>query len=151
MQRCAHIRTSLHQSVMIQALTLQHLNRIDELHHQLHLTSFVNTQGCETFVYLIEDNVVGFISGLVIDDSAELLNIGIDINHQGQGYGRKLLTQWLDHLIKKNIKTIFCEVRASNTSAIHLYTQCGFKQIRRRKGYYEYPDEDGLEMRYDEP
>ncbi|MCD8574839.1 MAG: ribosomal protein S18-alanine N-acetyltransferase [Erysipelotrichaceae bacterium] len=135
---------------MMHSLTPQHQIQVDELHHQLHLTSFVNTEGCETFVYLIEDNVVGFISGLVIDDSAELLNIGIDVKHQGQGYGRKLLTQWLDHLIKKNIKTIFCEVRASNTSAIRLYTQCGFKQTRRRKGYYEHPDEDGLEMRYDE-
>ena len=151
MQRCAHIRTSLHQSVMIQALTLQHLNRIVELHHQLHLTSFVNTQGCETFVYLIEDNVVGFISGLVIDDSAELLNIGIDVNHQGQGYGFQCLTQWIAYLKDRNIKTIFCEVRASNKAAIRLYTQCGFKQTRVRHDYYEHPNEDGLEMRYDEP
>lgn len=135
---------------MMHLLTPQHQVLVEKLHLQLHLASFVHTQNCETMVYVLEDNVIGFISGLILEDSAELLNIGIDAKYQGQGYGRQLLTQWLNHLKERNIRTIFCEVRASNSFAIRLYTQCGFKQTRIRKDYYEHPNEDGLEMRYDE-
>jgi ribosomal-protein-alanine N-acetyltransferase len=46
--------------------------------------------------------------------------------------------------------TIYLTVRASNTPAISLYEQAGYRRLRTRPSYY--PDgEDGIEMRKERP
>ena len=39
-----------------------------------------------------------------------------------------------------NAEKVLLEVRESNISAINLYSKCGFKEINRRKNYYDGED-----------
>ena len=48
--------------------------------------------------------------------------------------------------MKKNVSAFFLEVRESNAGAISLYQKMGYKEIGKRKRFYERPVEDALVM-----
>jgi ribosomal-protein-alanine N-acetyltransferase len=76
-------------------------------------------------------------------DEAHILNLTVRPECQGQGLGRKMLTQMLRLAARHGADTVFLEVRPSNLPAIALYHKMGFNEIGVRKGYY--PDRDGRE------
>ena len=51
---------------------------------------------------------------------------------------RKLLQQLLDEARQQGIYRIYLEVRDSNAAAITLYKHAGFKEVGKRKNYYEH-------------
>ena len=59
---------------------------------------------------------------------------------------RKLLQQLLDEARQQGIYSIYLEVRDSNAAAITLYKHAGFKEVGKRKNYYEHPQEDARLM-----
>jgi ribosomal-protein-alanine N-acetyltransferase len=83
---------------------------------------------------------------------AQLLNLCIDPDHQGQGWGRQLM-QHLLAVARQEFCTIFLlEVRRSNTPARRLYESLEFKTLGVRKGYYPNgpgATEDALVMGYE--
>lgn len=99
------------------------------------------------------DEVVGFSLCSTGADEAHLQNIVIRANQQGQGWGRWLLSETVAQLLEMRLQRVFLEVRASNTPAIKLYEDFGFKNLGQRKDYYDAPvgREDayvyGLELR----
>lgn len=76
-------------------------------------------------------------------DEAELLDIAIDIRHQRQGWGHKLLEEMLVLARRANMHRVVLEVRASNVAAIGLYRSMGFADIGLRRDYY--PAQNGRE------
>lgn len=68
-------------------------------------------------------------------DEAEILIIGVDTAHQNKGLGKALLNALLE-ILRRNTKTLFLEVRASNEAAINLYQSAGFNCVGERPGYY---------------
>lgn len=71
----------------------------------------------------------------IVLDEAELLLIGVAKNVQGRGLGKALLAAMLE-LLKRTTRSVFLEVRASNTVAIQLYESLGFNCVGQRPGYY---------------
>ncbi len=71
----------------------------------------------------------------VVVGEAELLDIVVDPDEQGQGVGRLLLEAVLDQL-QGQAERMFLEVRESNDSAIGLYSALGFVEVGVRHGYY---------------
>jgi ribosomal-protein-alanine N-acetyltransferase len=69
-------------------------------------------------------------------DDAELLDIGIAMSQQRQGWGRKLLQAILAGAQTLGKQRVVLEVRASNTPAIRLYQSIGFEEIGLRRDYY---------------
>lgn len=65
-----------------------------------------------------------------------LLNICIQPQYQGQGYGTELTSQLLDIARARFAKMAFLEVRISNLAAYHVYSKLGFHEIGVRRGYY---------------
>ena len=107
--------------------------------------TFASNQG-ERFINLRLDadgKMVAFAITQVVLDEASLFNIAVDPDFQRRGYGRQLLQHLIDELIKRNVLTLWLEVRASNLPAIALYEQLGFNQVSRRPNYY--PTASGLE------
>lgn len=84
--------------------------------------------------------VVGYGIVQVILDEGHLLNITVDPDCQGRGWGRLLLQHLLDYA-HGNTDTLFLEVRPSNARAIRLYQLAGFNEIGLRRNYY--PARDG--------
>jgi len=74
---------------------------------------------------------------------AHLLNLTIDVHHQGQGLGRFLLRSMVAQARSEGVQTLFLEARPSNLGALKLYRSEGFRQVGTRPRYY--PAQDGRE------
>ena len=86
-----------------------------------------------------EDNkIVAFLHIKIIQDEIDVENIVVAESYRK----RKIATKLLTHIINKyENKKIFLEVNEKNTSAYNLYSKMGFKEINRRKGYYNGTDD----------
>lgn len=85
--------------------------------------------------YVIKDNdiLVGFIHIQDLFDEIDIIDIVINSNYQRKGYGSKLL----DYVFNAyNDKKFILDVSSENISALSFYEHFGFKEINRRKGYY---------------
>lgn len=80
----------------------------------------------------------------VVLDEAEIELIAVDSRVKRQGYGEKLLDDAIKQLKEEGIREIFLEVRKSNLIAQNFYKAFQFKEIGKRKNYYQQPKEDGL-------
>ncbi|MES2129516.1 MAG: ribosomal protein S18-alanine N-acetyltransferase [Pseudomonadota bacterium] len=84
-------------------------------------------------------------------DEAHLLNVAVAPARQGRGLGRYLLDKVAAVARGLSMASILLEVRPSNTRALRVYEQYGFRMIGRRKGYYPAHQglrEDAIVMRY---
>jgi ribosomal-protein-alanine N-acetyltransferase len=92
--------------------------------------------------------LVGYGLLLMAADEAQLLNITVLPEHQGQGLGSRLLEHLLWVAREHGAGRMFLEVRPSNSAALALYRRFLFSEIGRRRGYYAAPAgrEDALVM-----
>ncbi|OQV39702.1 ribosomal-protein-alanine N-acetyltransferase [Pantoea vagans] len=100
--------------------------------------TFASNQG-ERFINLrldVDGKMAAFAITQVVLDEASLFNIAVDPAFQRRGLGRQLLQHLIDELIKRDVLTLWLEVRASNLPAITLYEQLGFNQVSSRPNYY---------------
>jgi ribosomal-protein-alanine N-acetyltransferase len=93
-----------------------------------------------------EAGVVGYAVVWCILDQGELANIAIAPGHRGAGLGSMLLGKVLDEARARGVRSMYLEVRESNSGAAALYRRFGFEQIGIRPRYYESPVEDALLM-----
>lgn len=100
--------------------------------------TFASNQG-ERFLNLrldVDGVMAAFAVTQVVLDEASLFNIAVDPNFQRRGLGRQLLQHLISELEKRDVMTLWLEVRASNLAAISLYEQLDFHQVSRRPNYY---------------
>lgn len=86
-----------------------------------------------------DGDVAGFALARTVMDESELLLIGVDRAHQGQGVGSLLLDGFVAAGRALGLRLLHLEVRDGNR-AIHLYRRHGFETIGRRKDYYRAKD-----------
>lgn len=93
-----------------------------------------------------EDGEVAGYAGLhCVLDEGYIDNIAVRPEYRRQGVAGELLGAFL-RFGKANLAFLTLEVRASNEPAIALYTKYGFREVGRRKNYYDAPREDALLM-----
>lgn len=90
---------------------------------------------------------LGFAIASITGWESELETIAVTARSQRQGVAPALFKRLAALLVKRDIQTVFLEVRASNLAAIQLYRTLGFVESGRRKGYYADPPEDALVLR----
>lgn len=79
------------------------------------------------------DQLLGFVIVRQIGDLLELLQIGVNQQDQGKGYGQQLF----DAIINLNLqKPMMLEVHDENRQAIRFYKRNGFVKVGQRKHYY---------------
>ena len=93
--------------------------------------------------------ICGFSVLYITAPEAELPDIVVSKEYQGQGIGRALLEYTISEAKAKKVETIFLEVRVSNAPARGLYDSFGFEEIGTRKYFYSNPVEDAICMRLD--
>lgn len=76
----------------------------------------------------------------------EIHTIGVDPAYQGQGIGKRMLTELLEHAADG---TVFLEVRTDNEPAIKMYESFGFVNVGLRRRYYRASGADAYTMRRD--
>tara|TARA_B100000287_G_scaffold331300_1_gene316123 strand:- start:601 stop:873 length:273 start_codon:yes stop_codon:yes gene_type:complete len=78
-------------------------------------------------------------------DEISILNVAVDKKYQNNGFGSKIVSQYLNILPKYSI--VILEVNINNYIARKIYTSLNFKEIDLRKNYYN-NSENALVMRY---
>lgn len=110
--------------------------------------TLLDRPGAEMLVLAEDDSVVGYAVLWCIMDQGEIANIAIQPNRRGQHLGTRLLDETLAVARERGVKDLFLEVRESNAAARHMYQTRGFREIGRRKSYYDRPKEDALVLKY---
>lgn len=99
----------------------------------------------------VEDTLVGYAGiarlGRTPPFEYEIHTIGVDPAYQGQGIGRRMMTELLDHAGPRSV--VFLEVRTDNEPALALYRSLGFAQVGLRRRYYRASGADAYTMRRD--
>lgn len=100
--------------------------------------TFYSNQGEHYINYKIDlhGQMAGFLICQKIADEATLFNIAIHPDFRRQKLAFTLLSHLLTELERDQVKTLWLEVRISNSQAIALYQALGFNEITLRKNYY---------------
>ena len=91
---------------------------------------------------VLEDNerLVGFAIMAISSEESHLLNIGVNKDFRGSGFGEQILKKMIIAAEVMGSKKIILEVRVSNNIAYRLYEKLGFHEIGERKKYYRLPE-----------
>jgi [ribosomal protein S18]-alanine N-acetyltransferase len=95
---------------------------------------------------IVNEAVVGYVCFWVFDSEIQIVNIAVNLNQRGQGFGRFLLEKLIEVGITKGVRSVWLEVRPSNLTAKGLYQKLGFEQMGRRPRYYRDTGEDAIVM-----
>ncbi|MDA8797875.1 GNAT family N-acetyltransferase [Alphaproteobacteria bacterium] len=79
----------------------------------------------------------GYLLATMIDGEAEILSIGVRLDRQRQGVGKRLLQHFFEHGTSQKMARVVLEVAEDNVPALGLYRDFGFVEFGRRKGYYK--------------
>jgi len=96
-----------------------------------------------------DDGLVGYLVCSRYADIFHLMNVAVDATARRQGHATQLIEGMLEAAGRGERYTL--EVRISNTGAIHMYEDLGFRPAGRRLRYYHDNNEDALIMWYGEP
>jgi ribosomal-protein-alanine N-acetyltransferase len=91
-----------------------------------------------------DEEIVAALIGRSAADEFEILNLAVVSLYRRKGIAAALLEYALRFSVAAGCATAHLEVRMSNASAIALYQSRGFREIGRRKQYYQNPNEDAL-------
>lgn len=93
--------------------------------------------------------ILGYALGWVVADEAELANLAVDPPRRRRGVGSALLSAFAAAAAARGARRIWLEVREGNGPARALYARRGFREVGRRRGYYDRPREDALVLAAD--
>lgn len=98
------------------------------------------------FVADISNVVVAYAGLWIILDEGHITNIAVDPSYRRMKIGTRLMERLIELAHESKLRALTLEVRVSNTAAISMYKNFGFKVEGLRKNYYSDTHEDALIM-----
>ena len=147
---------SLHPVVRV--LTLADLDRIMEIERAAYPFPWTRAifEDCLNVGYdcrglQLGSRLVGYAVQTTYAGECHLLNLCIDPEWQGRGFGGLMLDHCMRQARSNRCSSIFLEVRPSNAKGISLYRTRGFRVVGERPDYYraEGGRESAIVMRLD--
>ena len=89
---------------------------------------------------MIGRTLAAFILSRIAADEAEILSVAVATAWRGRRLANALLNLHLRRLAALQVRAVFLEVDEDNMPARRLYLRAGFREVGRRKGYYEQDD-----------
>lgn len=83
-----------------------------------------------------ENNVVGYVGGLLVDGVVDVLTLTVHPEFRRQGIARELLRRLIDWSRTQKATAVMLEMRVGNFQAQPLYEAFGFVEISHRENYY---------------
>jgi ribosomal-protein-alanine N-acetyltransferase len=98
---------------------------------------------------VLDNLIIGFIiMRFVSTNEAEIYNIAVNANARKSGCGSLLLSSAVSRALQNSaLKTVWLEVRESNTAALEFYKKHGFQISGHRKNFYTQPTENAVLMK----
>ena len=84
-----------------------------------------------------------------IAGEAQIYNIAVSPEFRRNGIGEALLRHLIDKAEQDGCVFVTLEVRDGNDAAMELYKKLGFREVGRRRGYYNKGSEDAILMDLD--
>lgn len=97
------------------------------------------------WIFEFKKKIIGFLIDQRCQNEISILNVAVDKKYRNNGFGKKIVSQYLSKLPNNSI--VFLEVNVKNYIALKLYTSLNFEKVRLRKNYYN-NCEDALIMKY---
>ena len=88
--------------------------------------------------------VLGYVVAWFVLDEAEIANLAVQPPKWGLRIGGALLDAALRESTIRGVRSVYLEMRDSNSRAGRLYASRGFTEFGRRRKYYRYPEEDAV-------
>jgi len=103
-------------------------------------------EGKNRLALVVEEDsqVKGFLIGRVLGDEWEIENVVVAEGARKRGLGAALVGEFVKIAREEGGRTVYLEVRESNTAARRLYERSHFVETGRRKTYYRDPEEDAI-------
>lgn len=92
--------------------------------------------------------VLGYVGLMYVLDEGYISNVAVSPERRRQGIGEALIAELTQRAARLGLAFLTLEVRASNDPAIRLYEKMHFRQVGRRKNYYQKPEEDAMLMTF---
>ena len=108
---------------------------------EYHFKSDLNNKISVNWVFLKNDQAVGYLFGWHVMDEYHLNNIAVAEPFRGTGIGVQLLKNMELYLKEIEVKSVFLEVSSSNLPARKLYEKMSFLPKGERKDYYTKGDD----------
>lgn len=128
---------------LIRALQESDLDRIAQVERQIYAFPWSKGifrdclyAGYSGLVIEMNRDIIGYGMLSTVLDEAHLLNLSVAKKYQRRGYGKVLLSAFLEVAHYFAAQCVFLEVRTSNVGAIALYRTHGFNEVGRRLNYY---------------
>jgi len=81
--------------------------------------------------------LAGYLFAIDLPEEFHVNKIATHPSRRHEGFGRRLLSEALEHARRRGAHTMILEVRVSNAPAIRFYNSFGFLEIHRRRHYYQ--------------
>jgi len=109
------------------------------------------TAGGNVYVAVAEygEEKAGYGEIRTVAGEAQIYNIAIAPEFRREGIGAALPRHMIHRAEKDGCSLVTLEVRGGNEAAMSLYKKLGFREVGRRKGYYEKGGEDAVLMDLD--
>lgn len=112
------------------------LSEYDDFWNDKILEEEFKNPNSQYYVLVKNDELIGF-GGLWFNiDEAHIMNIAINKKFRRNGFASEILDYLISVTHKKSKKILTLEVRANNIPAIKLYEKFDFKNVGKRKKYY---------------
>ena len=131
---------------------------------RIHAASFADAWSAEwiasllaqpgTFAFMDAERADGFVLARVAGGEAEILTLAVEPAARRRGIGSSLVSAACLQARELGARAVFLEVNHTNQPARSLYARLGFREVGRRRGYYQSPDgssEDALIFRVEFP
>ena len=110
---------------------------------------FLDSMKSQDTLYLtvkINGETVGYCGFLQSFDEADITNVAVHPEWQGNGIGFEMLQRLMELGKTRGVERYTLEVRVSNAPAIRVYEKLGFSSVGIRKNFYDMPREDAMIM-----
>jgi ribosomal-protein-alanine N-acetyltransferase len=115
--------------------------------HHWSRDSFLNELANPSGFYFVAFNsemLLGYSGFWLIGDEAHITTLAVHPDCRRAYIGERLLINDIEHAESVGAKRLTLEVRLSNEAAQRLYEKYGFKELGKRRKYYQDNDEDAL-------
>ncbi|MEC0183478.1 GNAT family N-acetyltransferase [Paenibacillus peoriae] len=114
------------------------MGKVDELYKLWMEKSITGSFDDYCLVIKLNEEIIGFVTikENLIDRKARIGLLGIDLKHQRNGMGAKLLTELKVFLESRPINQLVVSTQGRNYNAMNLYIKCGYRIKEMESWYY---------------
>ena len=111
------------------------------------LASHLSSPFSVSLLLSVDGLPIASLTGSLLPPEGEIYRVAVLPDYRRQGFGARLLSEFLSLAGERGAEELFMEVRESNLPAQALYASFGFAEYARRRGYYSDPREDAILMK----